>query len=82
MAPDVDVLVDGGDRGCGELLLELHRRTRDLGDGARVRLVTTDPGAAADLPAWCTLTGHEFSGTTGLADGRVAYDVTISRRGT
>jgi len=51
MEAPVGLLVDGEDRGCGELLLELHRRIRGLDDGTRVRLLTTDPspsGLGAD----------------------------------
>lgn len=49
---------DAGDRGCGELALELKLRVRRLDPGRRILLRTTDPGAPADLPAWCRLTGN------------------------
>lgn len=49
---------DAGDRGCGELALELKMRVRRLEPGARLLLTTTDAGAPADLPAWCRLTGN------------------------
>lgn len=49
---------DAGDRGCGELALELRLRVRRLAVGERLLLTTTDPGAPADLPAWCRLTGN------------------------
>ncbi|MEM7305746.1 MAG: sulfurtransferase TusA family protein [Planctomycetota bacterium] len=49
---------DAGDRGCGELALELKLRVRRLDSGGRLLLRTTDPGAPADLPAWCRLTGN------------------------
>lgn len=49
---------DAGDRGCGELALELKLRVRRLEPGARLLLTTTDAGARADLPAWCRLTGN------------------------
>jgi len=41
-----------------------------------VRLITADPGASADLPAWCRLTGHELLGAT-AQDGRPAYDLRL-----
>lgn len=69
-----DLVLDGGERGCGDLLLELSRHVRGLAPGSVLRLVTADPGAPADLPAWCRLTGHEMIGT-GRHDGRPAYDV-------
>ena len=80
MEAPVGLLVDGEDRGCGELLLELHRRIRGLDEGTRVRLLTTDPGAALDLPAWCHLTGNHFIGRAVTENGRIAYDFTIEPR--
>ncbi len=49
---------DSGDRGCGELLLELKMRVERLRPGQVFELIARDPGAPADLPAWCRLTGH------------------------
>ena len=49
---------DAGDMGCGELVLELRARMRALERGHTLRLIARDPGAPADLPAWCRLTGH------------------------
>ena len=80
MPTEPAVVVDGGDQGCGELLLELHRRVRGLGEGTHVRLVSTDPGAVHDLPAWCHLTGHHYLGRTRSADDRPAYDFAIAPR--
>ena len=55
---DADAHWDAGDMGCGELILELRSRMAALGPGQTLRLVARDPGAPADLPAWCRLTGH------------------------
>jgi len=49
---------DAGDLGCGELVLELRQRVELLAPGQMFQLVARDPGAPADLPAWCRLTGH------------------------
>ncbi len=49
---------DAGDLGCGELVLELWRRMGELEHGQVLRLVALDPGAPADIPAWCRMTGH------------------------
>ena len=49
---------DAGDIGCGELVLELRSRMRALTAGQTLRLIARDPGAPADLPAWCRMTGH------------------------
>ena len=51
---------DAGDLGCGELVRELRLspHARIISPGQVLRLVALDPGAPADLPAWCRLTGH------------------------
>ena len=49
---------DAGDMGCGDLVLELRARVERLRPGEILKLVARDPGAAADLPAWCRMTGH------------------------
>ena len=51
---------DAGDLGCGELVLELRGRMLELAPGGVLRLIATDAGAPADIPAWCRLTGHEL----------------------
>ena len=53
-----DATWDAGDLGCGDLVLQLRFRMEALPPGAVLRLVALDPGAPADLPAWCRLTGH------------------------
>lgn len=53
-----DVEWDAGDLGCGDLVLELLGRLRALAPGQVLKLVATDPGAPADIPAWCRMTGH------------------------
>ena len=49
---------NAGDLGCGELVLELRNRLQALAPNGVLRLVATDPGAPADIPAWCRMTGH------------------------
>ena len=51
---------DAGEMGCGELVLELRARVERLRPGAVLKLIARDPGAPADLPAWCRLTGHRL----------------------
>ncbi len=49
---------DAGDLACGDLVLELRLRLRELQSGQILKLTARDPGAPADLPAWCGLNGH------------------------
>ena len=54
-----DVEWNAGDLGCGDLVLELRRRVR-AAPGQVFKVIALDPGAPADLPAWCGMTGHEL----------------------
>ena len=71
------VVLDGGDRRCVLLLIELRRLTVTLAPGAVVHLIATDPAAPLDLPAWCHLTGHAYLGPVPDAD-RPTYGVRVS----
>jgi len=51
---------DAGDMACGDLVLALRRRLSALLPGRLLRLIARDPGAPADVPAWCGLTGHRL----------------------
>ncbi|MFC0864259.1 sulfurtransferase TusA family protein [Sphaerimonospora cavernae] len=70
------VVLDGGDRRCVQLLIELRRLVDDLSPGTVVHLVATDPAAPIDLPAWCHLTGHAYLGPVPGCD-RPAYAVRV-----
>jgi tRNA 2-thiouridine synthesizing protein A len=52
-----DIEWNAGDLACGDLVLELRRRVR-AAPGQVVRVIALDPGAPADIPAWCAMTGH------------------------
>ena len=54
---------DAGELGCGELVLELRFRLSALHEGELFQLIALDPGAPADIPAWCRLTGHTLVAT-------------------
>ena len=49
---------NAGELGCGELVLELRLRLDEMAPGQVLRVTALDPGAPADLPAWCRMTGH------------------------
>jgi tRNA 2-thiouridine synthesizing protein A len=54
---------DAGELSCGELVLELRYRLAPMRPGELFRLVALDPGAPADIPAWCRMTGHTLVST-------------------
>jgi tRNA 2-thiouridine synthesizing protein A len=60
--PRDPVIIDGGDRYCTALLLELRACIRQLPAGTVIHLIAADPAAPIDLPAWCHLTGHTYLG--------------------
>lgn len=69
-------IIDGGDRGCGELLLAVQATVKSLPEGTRVRILASDPAAPIDIPAWCHLTGHRYQGSASHQK-RAAYDVEL-----
>lgn len=77
MRPSVPVVLDGGDRRCVLLLIELRKLTSTLPAGTEIHLIATDPAAPLDLPAWCHLTGHEYLGPVGEGR-RPTYGVRVT----
>jgi len=57
-AREVDRVLDGGSRACGELLLELKTTLDSMRAGEVLQLISHDPGARTDLPIWCRMTRH------------------------
>jgi len=57
-ALEPDAEWNAGDLGCGDLVLELMTRMKTMTPGQLLKLVASDPGAPADIPAWCRMTGH------------------------
>lgn len=55
-----DSRFDGGEAGCGEVILDLRIHFRPLPSGARVALLARDEGAPMEIPAWCRVTGHRL----------------------
>lgn len=71
------VVIDGGQLSCARLLILLRNRVVTLPPGTVVHLVTADPVAPIDLPAWCHLTGHAYLGTV-ASDGTPVYAVQVA----
>ncbi|CAM5650740.1 hypothetical protein GCM10010261_61870 [Streptomyces pilosus] len=47
---------------CVTLLLRLRKEIDAAKPGTVVHVITTDPAAPLDLPAWCHMTGHHYFG--------------------
>lgn len=61
-AQPVVLTVDGSGLLCVRLLLRLRAHIAALPGGSVVHVITTDPAAPLDLPAWCFLIGHHYLG--------------------
>jgi len=73
-APDeLPVVIDGGDRTCVALLIELRGQIIGLAPGTVIHVIANDPGAPLDLAAWCHLTGHASLGPVHEPPGAPAY---------
>lgn len=72
------LIVDGGGMLCVTLLLHLRKRITGAPAGAIVHIVTTDPAAPLDLPAWCHLTGHTYLGPVPDGTCRDVYAVRLT----
>ncbi len=70
------VVLDGGDRRCVRLLIELRDLSRRCAPGTVIHLITTDPAATIDLPAWCHMTGHTYLGAV-PGPGRPTFAVRV-----
>ena len=55
---------------CPVPIIRLARAASSLPSGSLIELLTDDPAAEYDVPAWCRLRGHELVTTETLDDGR------------
>jgi tRNA 2-thiouridine synthesizing protein A len=75
---DAPVVIDGGDRTCVALLLELRGHITRLPPRTVIHLIASDPAAPIDLAAWCHLTGHTYLGPVREPRGAPAYALRTS----
>lgn len=69
LLPQAHDVLDAGDKRCGEMILTLKQAMDRLRPGQILKLVCRDPGAPADLPAWCRMTRHRLV----WSDGQTFY---------
>ena len=58
MAWESDLLYDAGPTGCGELIMNLFLTIKKMECGQIIEVISYDPGAREDLPAWCRMQKH------------------------
>ena len=55
-----DAAVDLAEMGCGDLIIALMKAMKPLKAGQVLKVLALDPGAQADIPAWCNMRGHKL----------------------
>ncbi|NMP22795.1 sulfurtransferase TusA family protein [Sulfobacillus harzensis] len=73
MESETTATYDAGDMGCGELVVALSRRMRQLPPDAVLELITRDPGSIEDIPAWCRMRGYELTQMDRNSDTRAIH---------
>lgn len=51
-----------GNEACGQLIIGLLTAIREASPGWRLLVVTADPAAPLEVPAWCRMTGNALLG--------------------
>jgi tRNA 2-thiouridine synthesizing protein A len=74
------VVIDGGDRSCVRLLLELRDHAARHPPGTVIHLLASDPAAPLDLAAWCHLVGHDYLGPLPVTGGTPGYALCTGAR--
>jgi TusA-related sulfurtransferase len=59
-----ELVIDCLGRPCPVPVIELARALRDLAPGALASVLSDDPAALVDVPAFCRMRGHAFVGAT------------------
>ena len=52
---------DGGEETCGRVIVNLHLYIRDQKPGLKILVISRDPGAPVELPAWSRMTKNELT---------------------
>lgn len=58
-----DATLDLGEKGCGQLVMEIMFAMRKLAPGQTLLVTAYDPAAAEDIAAWCRMTGNTLMQT-------------------
>lgn len=68
-----DLVLDALGQRCPLPVILLAKRIGDVVVGGVISVLSDDPAAALDLPAWCGLRGQEFIGQRPSPVGGVGY---------
>ena len=67
--PEADLVLDCLGRPCPVPVVELARAARGLADGTVVQVLSDDPAARVDVPAFCRMRGHAYLGAAPVEGG-------------
>ena len=70
-----DVVVDAIGKACPVPVIELAAAMREVGVGARVRLLADDAAAGVDVPVWCRMQRQQLVDRTERDDGVLVFEV-------
>ena len=65
-----DRVIDLGEQGCGQLVMEIMFAMRDLAPGQTLLVTAYDPAAPVDIAAWCRMTGNTLVQTFPDSSGK------------
>lgn len=72
---DVDVEIDCRGLRCPLPVIRLANAIADVALGQTMAVVTEDPAARSDVPAWCRMRGQEWVREDVASDGVTRYVV-------
>lgn len=58
---------------CPRPIIELAKHIGDVEPGEVLAVVSDDPAARYDVPAWCRMRGHDYAGEDLAEDGVPRY---------
>lgn len=65
-----DVTLDLGEKGCGQLVMEIMFAMREMTPGQTLLVTAYDPAATGDIAAWCRMTGNTLMQTISSAPAK------------
>ena len=71
---DPDQLLDTSGLNCPFPVLKARKRLSAMAEGQVLRLITTDPLAALDVPAFCAESGHALVAREN-GEGRIVWTI-------
>lgn len=57
------LVIDATGRMCPMPVIELAKHVADVPVGEVIEVLSDDPAAATDIPAWCRMRAHDYVGS-------------------